>query len=160
MIGTAGGAAKVAIAERHGCDLVIDYRQSDFVRPVLDFTNGRGVHVVYDAVGRDVFFPSLDCMRVRGLIASYGAASGPVEPLDIQLLHERALFVTRPTLRSYISCAEELQLSAGRFFSAVASRQVSPTVDRVYPLENVAEALPGESADLSPPRVSLGRWRR
>lgn len=139
-IGTAGGAEKVRIARGHGYHHVIDYRAVDFTTEVARITEGAGVHVVYDAVGADVFMPSLTCLRPRGLIASYGAASGPVPPLDIQDLHARSLFVTRPTLGSYISTGEMLAASAQTFFQAIGAGWVTPRIDRAYALRDVAQA--------------------
>ncbi len=140
VIGTAGGQEKLAIARARGCHHVIDYRAEAFAPAVMRITGGAGVDVVYDAVGKDVFFSSLDCLRTRGLIASYGAASGPVPPLDIQLLHAKALFVTRPTLASYISTAEMVASSAATFFAAVAAGRVTPEIERRYSLRDVARA--------------------
>ena len=86
VIGTAGGPEKVALAERHGCDAVIDYRREDFVARVRALTDGSGVDVVYDGVGRDTFEGSLDCLKPRGLMVSFGNASGPVSVPDLGVL--------------------------------------------------------------------------
>ena len=140
VIGTVGTPDKARIAMERGCSLAINYRESDFVAETLAATNGEGVHIVYDAVGKDVFVPSLKCLQPMGTIASYGAASGPVPPFDIQQLHHNSLFVTRPRLRSYIATPEMLRNSARVFFEAVQRRDVSIEIDRTYPLQEVRQA--------------------
>src|SRR5690606_17691487 len=102
VIGTAGGAEKVALAKARGCDHVIDYRTEDFVARVKEITGGRGVDVVYDGVGKSTFDGSLDCLRPRGLLASFGNASGPVSIPDLGILARKgSLYVTRPTGAHY-----------------------------------------------------------
>jgi NADPH2:quinone reductase len=140
VIGTVGSPAKREIALAHGCHHVIDYRQDDFVARVHEITGGRGVAVVYDAVGRDVFVRSLDCLQARGMAINYGTASGDVEAFDLQRLHARSLTVCRPTLRSFIATRDELELSAGRFADAVRRGAVRAAVERRYPLREVARA--------------------
>jgi len=140
VIGTVGSAAKQAIALAHGCHHVIDYRREDFVSRVHEITGGQGVAVVYDAVGRDVFLPSLECLQPRGIAINYGTASGDVTGLDLQRLHAKSLSVCRPTLRSYIATREDLELSAGTFAAAVRSGAVKAAVDRRYALRDAAQA--------------------
>lgn len=140
VIGTVGSEPKRAVALAAGCHHVIDYRKQDFVAEVNRLTGGDGVHVVYDAVGRDVFFPSLDCLRVRGMIISYGTASGDVQGLDLQRLHARSLIVCRPTLRSFISSPDELRASAATFAAAVRRGDVRAEVQRRYALADVQRA--------------------
>jgi NADPH2:quinone reductase len=134
VIGTVGSPAKREIALAHGCHHVIDYREENFVARVLDITQGAGVAVVYDAVGKDVFVRSLDCLRTRGMAINFGTASGDVEAFDLQRLHAKSLTVCRPTLRSFIATREELQHSAQVFASAVRSGAVTAEVNRRYPL--------------------------
>lgn len=140
VIGTAGGPAKCAYAMAHGCHAVIDYRSEDFVERVAELTEGAGVHVVYDAVGRDVFVRSLECLRPMGWAISYGAASGPVQAFDLQLLHHKSLIVSRPTLRTYTATSEMLRASATAFFEAIANGWVVPEISRRYPFAHVREA--------------------
>ena len=121
VIGTVGSAAKMPIALAHGCHHVIDYRAEDFVARTLELTQGRGVPVVYDAVGKDVFVASLDCLRPLGLAINYGTASGDVEGFDLQRLHAKSLSVCRPTLRTFIAEPADLQRGAAALFDAVGA---------------------------------------
>jgi len=140
VIGTVGLPAKRDIALAHGCHHVIDYRQEDFVARVREITSGRGVAVVYDAVGRDVFVRSLDCLQVRGMAINYGTASGDVEAFDLQRLHAKSLTVCRPTLRSFIATRDELVASAARYAEAVRGGAVHAEVNRRYALRDVQRA--------------------
>jgi NADPH2:quinone reductase len=140
VIGTVGSEAKKAIATAHGCHHVIDYRAEDFVARTLEFTGGRGVAVVYDAVGKDVFIPSLDCLRPLGIAINYGTASGDVTGLDLQRLHAKSLSVCRPTLRTFIADPADLQRGAATLFAAVRSGAVKLEVNRRYALAEVRRA--------------------
>lgn len=140
VIGTVGSAAKAEVALAHGCHHVIDYRREDFVARTLEFTGGVGVGVVYDAVGKDVFLPSLQCLSPRGLAVNYGTASGDVEAFDLQLLHARSLSVCRPTLRSFVADPAELRASAEAFFHAVRDGHVRLGIGQRYPLAEVRRA--------------------
>jgi NADPH2:quinone reductase len=140
VIGTVGSPGKAAVAEAHGCHHVINYRSEDFVARTLELTGGAGVHVVYDAVGKDVFVPSLGCLRPRGLAINYGTASGDVEAFDLQLLHAKSLSVCRPTLRTFIADPVELRQAAQAFFDAVQQGAVRLAVHHRYPLAEVQRA--------------------
>lgn len=140
VIGTVGSAAKAQVAAAHGCHRVIDYRREDFVARTLEFTGGAGVSVVYDAVGKDVFLPSLQCLRPRGLAINYGTASGDVEAFDLQILHARSLSVCRPTLRSFVADPVELRASAQAFFEVVRDGHVRLGIGQRYPLAEVRRA--------------------
>jgi NADPH2:quinone reductase len=140
VIGTVGSPAKESVAQRSGCDVVINYTTDDFVARVLQETKGIGVDVVYDAVGHAVFVRSLECLRPMGMAINYGAASGPVGAFDIQLLHHKSLIVTRPTLRTYIATAAMLRASAAALFSAVAQESVTLSVERRYAWNDIRSA--------------------
>lgn len=140
VIGTVGSPEKAAVALAHGCHHVIDYRREDFVARTQELTGGLGVHVVYDAVGKDVFVPSLQCLRPRGLAVNYGTASGDVEAFDLQLLHAKSLSVCRPTLRSFVAGPHELVASAEAFFDVVRQGHVRLEVGHRYPLAEVRRA--------------------
>ncbi|HVE52572.1 MAG TPA: quinone oxidoreductase [Ramlibacter sp.] len=140
VIGTVGSPAKANVALAHGCRHVIDYRAEDFVARTLDLTGGEGVSVVYDAVGKDVFVPSLRCLRPRGLAINFGTASGDVEGLDLQLLHARSLSVCRPTLKTFIADPRELQQAAGAFFGAVQEGSVRLAIGQRYPFAEARRA--------------------
>jgi NADPH2:quinone reductase len=141
VIGTAGGADKVERALAAGCHQAIDYRARDFVKEVRALTEGRGVDVVYDAVGKDTFMGSLDCLRPRGLMVTYGNASGKPPPLDPLLLSEKgSLFLTRPTLAHYTARREDLLLAAKAVFHVVRTGVVKPDIGQTYALADAAQA--------------------
>jgi NADPH2:quinone reductase len=140
VIGTVGSRDKFDIALAHGCHHVIDYRSEDFVARTLAITGGAGVAVVYDAVGKDVFVPSLDCLRPLGMAINYGTASGDVEGFDLQRLHAKSLSVSRPTLRTFIATQADLQMSAAALFDAVRSGALRLEVNRRYPLAEARRA--------------------
>ncbi len=141
LIGTAGGAAKCALALEHGAAHVIDYTSEDFVARVKDITGGKGVKVVYDSIGKDTFERSLDCLRPFGLMASFGNASGPVPPFAIGALGGKgSLYITRQTLFTHIATREDTQAMADDLFAVVASGAVKIRIDQRYPLAEVAQA--------------------
>ena len=141
VIGTAGSAQKVELAKSHGYDHVINYREEDFVERVKEITDGKGVDVVYDSVGKDTFPGSLDCLRPRGMWALFGQSSGAVAPVDLGILAQKgSLFATRPTLFTYIASRADLELSAGRLFEAVQSGKVRIEINQTYPLAEAARA--------------------
>ncbi|NGP17553.1 quinone oxidoreductase family protein [Devosia aurantiaca] len=141
VIGTAGGPQKVALAKAHGCDYVIDYRAEDFVARVKDITGGRGVDVVYDGVGQATFEPSLDCLRPRGLMVSFGNASGPVTVPDLGILARKgSLYVTRPTSMHYFPDRTALLEGATALFGAIQSGAIKVEIGRTYSLGDVAKA--------------------
>ncbi len=140
VIGTVGSDAKIETALAHGCHHVINYRSDDFAARTLALTDGIGVQVVYDAVGKDVFLPSLDCLRPLGIAISYGTASGDVEGFDLQRLHAKSLSVSRPTLRTFIAETSQLRRSAAVLFDAVHSGMLRLEVNRRYALSDVRRA--------------------
>ena len=141
LIGTAGGAAKCALALEHGAAHVIDYTNEDFVARVKDITDGKGVKVVYDSIGKDTFERSLDCLRPFGLMASFGNASGPVPPFAIGALGAKgSLYITRQTLFTHIATREDTQAMADELFAVVSSGAVKIRIDQRYPLAEVAQA--------------------
>jgi NADPH:quinone reductase len=140
IIGTVGSAEKVSIAREAGCDHVLISRQ-DFVKEVRDITGGAGVDVVYDGIGKDTFMASLDCLKPRGLMASYGSASGPVPPFEPGILSAKgSLFLTRPSLMHYTATRAELEEGAGALFDAVRKKIVRATVTATFALKDAAEA--------------------
>ncbi len=140
VIGTAGGPEKVAIAQQ-SCDEVIDYRKEDFVARVKEITGGKGVDVVYDGVGKTTFEPSLDCLRPRGLMVSFGNASGVVSIPDLTILMRKgSLYVTRPTTGTYFPTDDAYQEAAAAVFKAVADGILKPRIAQSFPLREAAEA--------------------
>ncbi|MDH3688780.1 MAG: quinone oxidoreductase [Gammaproteobacteria bacterium] len=141
VIGTVGSETKAELAARHGCDFPILYKDEDFVERVRQITDGKGVDVVYDSVGKHTFLKSIDCLRPLGMMVSFGQSSGVVPPLDIGLLSAKgSLFLTRPTLMTYTQKREDLVASARELFDVVLAGAVSIEVEQTYPLERVADA--------------------
>ena len=141
LIGTAGSDAKCQLAREHGASHAINYATEDFVARVRDITNGQGVKVVYDSVGKDTWDKSLDCLAPFGLMASFGNASGPVAPFAPAMLASKgSIYVTRQTLFTHISNRERTQAMADELFAVVQSGQVQIRIDQRYPLEQVQQA--------------------
>jgi NADPH:quinone reductase len=139
MIGTVGSDEKAQLALAAGCTRVINYRTEDYVARVRELTDGAGCDVVYDGVGKDTF--PLDCLKPKGLWVSFGSASGPVPPFDIQILSAKgSLYVTRPTVMTYTARREDLLANAGELFDIVASGAVEIAPSRTYPLREAAQA--------------------
>ncbi|MBI5684395.1 MAG: quinone oxidoreductase [Verrucomicrobia bacterium] len=141
VIGTVGSDAKVALAKKAGCKHVIVTARESFVQRVKEITRGAGVPVVYDSIGRDTFMDSLDCLAPRGLMVSFGSASGPVPPFNPALLVDRgSLFLTRPKLYDYTARREDLVTAARELFAMVKSGKVKVTINQTYPLREAAQA--------------------
>ncbi|WP_108462663.1 quinone oxidoreductase family protein [Devosia naphthalenivorans] len=141
VIGTAGSEEKVELARAHGCDHVINYRTEDFAERVKEITGGKGVDVVYDGVGKSTFEKSLDCLRPRGLMASFGNASGVVSIPDITVLSRKgSLYVTRPTTAHYLNNREALLEGAASLFDAVANGSIKVNINKTFPLSDAADA--------------------
>jgi len=141
VIGTVSTEEKAELARNHGCAHPIVYTKQDFVAEVNRITAGEKLPVVYDSVGRDTFMKSLDCLRLRGLMVSFGNASGPVDPISPLLLSQKgSLYLTRPTLFHYVATRAELEKSAGELFAMVESGKVKIEVKQRFPLEDAAEA--------------------
>ena len=141
VIGTVGSSEKAELASANGYDHVINYRTEDFVERVREITGGKGADVVYDSVGKDTFPGSLDCLRPRGLWASFGQSSGPIEPFNIGILSQKgSLYATRPTLFTYIATRPELEASANALFDVVSRGVVKIDINQRYPLAEAAQA--------------------
>jgi NADPH2:quinone reductase len=140
VIGTAGTEEKAELARGYGADHVILYRQEDFAKRVAEITNGEKCHVVYDGVGKTTFEGSLDSLRPLGVLASFGNASGPVDPFNLGVLGAKgSLFVTRPTLFTFIVKRPWLEEMAARLFDVVASGAVKIEITKRAPLKEAAE---------------------
>lgn len=141
VIGTVGSDEKAELVRAHGCDHPVVYTRQDFVAEVARITNGEKVPVVYDGVGRDTFMKSLDCLHRRGMMVSFGNASGPVDPFPATILAQKgSLFLTRPTLYDYIIKREELEQAAKDLFDVVISGKVKIEVKQRFALKDAAEA--------------------
>ena len=141
VIGTCSSAEKEALAREAGADHVVRYTEADFVEAAREHSDGRGVDVVYDSVGRSTFDRSLQCLRPRGLLALFGQSSGPVPPFDLQRLNAGgSLFVTRPSLAHYVAAREELEARSGAVLGAVADGSLRLRIGGRFPLEQAAQA--------------------
>ena len=141
VIGTVSSEAKAELARAHGCDHIIYYTREDVAKRVRELTGGEGVAVVYDGVGKDTFAGSLDSLRVRGMMVTFGNASGPVAPFDPLLLSQKgSIFITRPTLGHYTAKRDELLALGGELFEVVCSGQVRIEVNQTYDLADAANA--------------------
>jgi NADPH2:quinone reductase len=141
VYGTIGSPGKAALAREAGAAATIDYTRQDFEAEIKRLTNGRGVDVVYDSVGKDTFEKSLNCLRPRGMLALFGFSSGPVAPFDPAVLGAKgSLFLTRPGLNQYIATREELVQRTSDLFAWLALGALRPRIDRVLPLAEVAAA--------------------
>ncbi len=141
VIGSVGSAGKVDIAKQNGCDEVLLYREIDLPAAVIDITSGRGVDVVYDSVGKDTFDMSLRSLKCRGMLVSFGNASGPVPDFSPLLLTKMgSLYLTRPSLFDYVSDPKEQQLLADALFERVIAGDISIQVNHEFPLAEAALA--------------------
>ena len=141
VIGTVGSDAKAERVRRAGCDHVVVYTREDFAKRVRELTGGAGVPVVYDSVGKATFEGSLDSLAPLGLMVTFGNASGPVPPLDVGVLGRKgSLFLTRPTIFSYVARREDLERGAAELFDVVRSGKVKVEISRTLPLAQAAEA--------------------
>src|SRR5208282_4220294 len=141
VIGTVGSDEKAKLAKAHGCKHAIVYTRDDFVAAVKKITKGEGVPVVYDSIGRDTFERSLNCLSPRGLMVTFGNASGPVPPFELSTLAAKgSLYITRPTLGTYVAKHADLLATARDLFSVVRSGKVKIRVNQTYPLAQAAQA--------------------
>jgi NADPH2:quinone reductase len=141
VIGTVGTPEKAEIARAAGADETIEYTTQDVVAEVKRLTDGRGVDVVYDSVGKTTFDQSLDCLRPRGYMVLVGASSGAVPPFDPQILNRKgSLYLTRPTLGNYTATREEMVARATDLFAWIEAGELTVRIAREYPLRDAAEA--------------------
>lgn len=141
VIGTVGSEEKAELARSHGYRHVINYHTENVVERVLEITGGEKLPVVYDGVGKDTFDMSLDCLRPRGLMVSFGNASGAPEPLDLQILANKgSLFITRPTMLTYTATTEELRQASEDLFARVLGGDVRIEINQRYALADVQQA--------------------
>ena len=141
VIGTVGSEEKVALAKKAGCAHVINYSTENFTQRVKEITGGKGVPVVYDSVGKSTWEGSLDCLQPRGMMVSFGNASGAVPPVNIGILAQKgSLFLTRPTLVNYTATRADLEDTAKSLFDVVASGKVKIEVTGTYKLADAQQA--------------------
>ena len=141
VIGTVGSDEKIQVAKDNGCDHVINYSKYNFSEKVKEITNGVGVPVVYDGVGKKTFHSSIECLKVRGMMVSFGNASGPLDPCDVtKSLAPKGLYLTRPSIAHYTSTKEELEEAANKVFHMFISKKISLNIYKKYSLNEIVEA--------------------
>ena len=141
VIGTVGADEKIDKAKSYGYDHIINYNKENFSEKVLEITNGRGVSVVYDGVGKNTLEGSLKCLSIRGMMVSFGNASGALSPIDVpKLLQPKGLYFIRPAMQQYLSTREEINEGAKILFEKIGSGKVKIETFKKYKLENVTEA--------------------
>ncbi|GHC72085.1 quinone oxidoreductase family protein [Limoniibacter endophyticus] len=141
VIGTVSSRQKAEIAKANGCAYPVVYTEEDFVERVKEVTDGKGVSAAYDGIGGDTFYKSLDCLQPRGIMVSFGSASGGVPPLDIGQLGTRgSLFLTRPSIAHYTARKDELEAAAESLFSLILDKNIRVVEPTVYHLKDAAQA--------------------
>ena len=141
VIGTVGSDEKIEKAKSYGYDHVINYNKEKFSKKVLEITNEKGVPVVYDGVGKNTLEGSLECLSIRGMMVSFGNASGPLAEINVpKLLQPKGLYFIRPSMQHYLSTREEIDEAAKILFEKVESRKIKIEIFKKYKLENVVEA--------------------
>ena len=141
VIGTVGSDEKIDIAKKNGCDFVINYSTEDFAKKVLELTKGKGVPVVYDGVGKNTFEGSIECLKMRGMLVSFGNSSGPVENIDVKkMIQPKSLYFTRPTMFHYLATKNELKEGADKLFEKISLGKIKIKIFKKYKLEDVVQA--------------------
>ncbi len=141
VIGTVGSDEKIKIAKENGCDHVINYSKENFAEKVKEITNGEGVPVVYDGVGKKTFDQSIECLKVRGMMVSFGNASGPLDPCNVaKSLAPKGLYLTRPSIAHYTATREELDEAAHKVFEMFIKKKFSLKIFKKYSLKEIVQA--------------------
>ena len=141
VIGTVGSEEKIDLAKKNGCDEVINYKKEDFAKKVMEITNGKGVAVVYDGVGKSTFEKSLECLKTRGMMVSFGNASGSLDPINVpKMLQPKGLYFVRPSMGQYFSTSEELNEAAKTLFEKISSGKINVEIFKKYKLEDIKQA--------------------
>ena len=141
VIGTVGSDEKIDIAKKNGCDFVINYSKEDFPKKVLELTKGKGVPVVYDGVGKNTFEGSIECLKMRGMMVSFGNSSGSVTNIDVKkMIQPKSLYFTRPTMFHYLATKNELKEGADKLFKKISLGKIKIKIFKKYQLEDVVQA--------------------
>ena len=141
IIGTVGSENKINIAKKNGCDFVINYSKDDFAKKVLEFTKGKGVPVVYDGVGKNTFHKSIECLKTRGMMISFGNASGSLENIDVKKsIQPKGLYFTRPSMWHYLSTRDEIKEGADKLFEKIKLGKIKIEIFKKYRLHEVVQA--------------------
>ena len=157
VIGTVGSDEKIELAKKYGCDEVINYSKEDFSKKVLELTDGHGLPVVYDGVGKSTFEKSIKCLKTRGTMVSFGNASGALEPIDVpKMLQPKGLYFVRPSMGQYLNTNEELSEGSKLLFEKIISKKIKIEIFKKYKLENVQQAhIDLESRKITGPAVII-----
>ena len=141
VIGTVGSDEKIDIAKKNGCDFVINYSKENFPKKVLELTKGKGVPVVYDGVGKNTFEGSIECLKMRGMMVSFGNSSGSVANIDVKkIIQPKSLYFTRPTMFHYLATKNELKEGADKLFKKISLGKIKIKIFKKYQLEDVVQA--------------------
>ena len=141
VIGTVGSDEKINIAKKNGCDFVINYSKDDFAKKVLELTKGVGVPVVYDGVGKNTFHKSIECLKTRGMMVSFGNASGSLENIDVKKsIQPKGLYFTRPAMWHYLSTKDELKEGADKLFETIKLGKIKIKILKKYRLDETVQA--------------------
>ena len=141
VIGTVGSDEKINMAKKNGYDHVINYNKEDFAKKVLEITNGKGVPVVYDGVGKDTLNGSIECLAVRGVMVSFGNASGPLSDINVpKMIQPKGLFFTRPSMQQYLSTREELDEASKIMFEKIETGKIKIEIFKKYKLSDIKQA--------------------
>ena len=141
VIGTVGSDEKISLAKKNGCDEVINYSKEDFSKKVMEITEGKGLPVVYDGVGKSTFEKSVKCLKTRGMMISFGNASGALDPIDVpKTLQPKGLFFVRPSMGQYLHSNEELNEASKTLFEKISSGKVKVEIFKKYKLEDIKQA--------------------
>ena len=141
VIGTVGSDEKIDIAKKNGCDFVINYSKEDFPKKVLELTKGKGVPVVYDGVGKNTFEGSIECLKMRGMMVSFGNSSGSIANIDVKkIIQPKSLYFTRPTMFHYLATKNELKEGADKLFKKISLGKIKIKIFKKYQLEDVVQA--------------------
>jgi len=141
VIGTVGSEEKINIAKKNGCDFIINYSKDDFAKKVLEFTKGKGVPVVYDGVGKNTFHKSIECLKTRGMMVSFGNASGSLENIDVKKsIQPKGLYFTRPTMSHYLNTKNEIQEGVDKLFEKIKLGKIKVEILKKYRLDEVVLA--------------------
>ena len=141
VIGTVGSDEKINLAKKNGCDEVINYSKEDFAKKVMELTDGKGLPVIYDGVGKSTFEKSLECLKTRGMMVSFGNASGALNSIDVtKMLQPKGLFFVRPSMGQYLSTNEELNEASKMLFEKISSGKVKIDIFKKYKLDDVVQS--------------------
>ena len=157
VIGTVGSDEKIQLAKKNGCDEVINYSKEDFAKRVMELTDGKGVPVVYDGVGKSTFEKSTQCLKTRGMMVSFGNASGALSPIDVtKILQPKGLYFIRPSMGQYLRNSEELNEASKFLFEKISSGKIKVEIFKKYKLEDAQQAhIDLESRKITGPAIII-----